>query len=112
MEKTTPPIYVEHEGTIRVAGISRPLLLAQCAQALITNGVPVIEFFFIGANAGHQAAKAMTILAYQIEQEHKGRVTATFRPCRYLTITHEGQVPKEKDASVWKLFLLEDGVPK
>lgn len=102
-----PVTYCEHPGTIRVAGISKPLRLAQCAQGLMTAAISPIEFFYIGGNAGQQATKAMTILAYQIKCETNGNVEALFHPTRVVTCTvDEGQHEKEKDATVWRLVLV------
>jgi len=102
-----PATYVEHAGTIRVAGFSKPLRLAQCAQGLLSAGVTPIEFFYIGGNAGQQAGKAMTIFAYQIGCESNQKVEALFRPFRVMTTTVDGeQHSKEKDASVWRLVLV------
>lgn len=106
-ENGRPPVYAEHEGTIRVAGASKPLLLAQCAQSMITRGVDPIEFFYIGGNAGQQAMKAMTILAYQIDRESASKTEALFSPLRVLTMTKDDQEhEKEKDATCWRLVLV------
>lgn len=110
-ENEKPPLYVEHAGTIRVAGASKPLHLAQCAQGLISQKSPPIEnieFFYIGGNAGQQAVKAMTILSYQVDRESRGRTEALFRPLRVMTSTKDPDTSqvKEKDATVWRLVLV------
>lgn len=106
-ESERPPVYKEHCGTLRVAGSSRPLHLAQCAQVLITKGVDPIDFFYIGGNAGQQAMKGMTILAFQIFRESNGSTEALFKPMRVMTLTTDPQhFEKEKDATVWRLVLV------
>lgn len=101
-----PPLYEEHSGTLRVAGASSPIGLAHCAQSLIESGAPIIDFFFIGGNAGHQATKGMTILTFQIERESQKKVQALFKPMRVLTKTTENGRIKEKDATVFRLVLI------
>lgn len=102
------PLYQEHPGTIRVAGRSAPATLAHCMQSMITNGVEPIDIFCIGANAGHQAVKAMTIVTYQIAEESGEKVEALYKPLRMRTQTRDpinGKVGP-KDATVWRLVLL------
>lgn len=107
-KEVKPPTYVEHLGTIRVAGTSVPRQVAQAAQALIARGVEPIDFFFIGGNAGQQANKAITILTYQIGIESNDSVTASFAPLRVMTMTEDAEhTSKEKDASVWRLLLTQ-----
>lgn len=102
------PSYAEHPGTIRVAGKSPPATLAHCMQTMISQGVDPIDFFCIGANAGHQATKAMTIVSYQIAEESNKAVDAVFKPLRMRTTTRDPINGKfgPKDAIVWRLVLL------
>lgn len=102
------PVYIEHEGTLRISGESMPRLIAQSVHTLISRDVQRIELFYIGGNAGQQATKAMTIVAYQVFHESGGKFNALFHPLRVLTATTDpntGAV-KQKDASVWLLVLV------
>jgi len=104
-----PEVYTEHEGTVRVSGSTLPKQAACCAYSYLQKGIERIDFFYIGANAGHQAMKAMTILSFMIRGELQDIGCVCFEPIRVLTNTVDmlgsGEV-KEKDATVWRVVLI------
>lgn len=102
-----PPTYQEHKGTIRVAGHTTPKTAGFCAFKYLTQGIENIDFFYIGANAGHQATKAMGVFSYLVDSHFKGSYSVTFKPERVMTLTSTDDQggEKEKDATIWKTYI-------
>jgi stage V sporulation protein SpoVS len=106
--ESKPKIYVIHEGTIKVSGGTLPKTAAGCAYHYLQRGIQTIEFFYIGANAGHQAVKAMTIFSHIIRRELNDIGEVAFVPTRVIALTDDGTGKKtEKDATVWKTVLIK-----
>jgi stage V sporulation protein SpoVS len=106
--ETKPEYYIEHEGTVRVSGSTLPKKAAGCAYAYLQNGFENIEFFFIGANAGHQATKAMTIFSFTVRNELQDSGTIAFEPRRVMVQTRErGGKTIDKDATVWRVIIVK-----
>lgn len=105
LAENRPPAYVEHAGTIRVSGFSRPGSLAAQLRAAIDRHEPIIDLLYLGANAGHQAVKGLAVLAFQMEQTRVD-VTPLFLPLRVaIKVSANGQLV-EKDAMVLRVCLM------
>ena len=111
---TTPELYVPHEATIRVAGGTSPRQCASCAWHFLERAAVYIDFYYIGANAGQQATKAMSILSHQFNQTYgQSGYMLSFVPLRFTTITRdrigdsleETSVPK--DCCVWRSVITQ-----
>jgi hypothetical protein len=106
--ETKPELYIEHAGTVRVSGKTLPKTAACCAYGYLQRGIEKIEFFYIGANAGHQAMKAMTIFSHMVRTELSQAGSVAFLPLRVLTKTDDGTGKlTEKDATVWRAILFK-----
>jgi hypothetical protein len=100
-------LYIEHDGTVRISGRTIPKTAGYCAYTYLEKGVTEIDFFYIGANAGQQAMKAMTIFAKIVREETKSQASVCFEPLRFTTITEDEKGEKQrKDATVWRTVLL------
>lgn len=66
-QKTTKPIYVFHQGSIRVSGKSQAFKTGLSAFYEWRKGTRPVEFVFLGGNAGHQAYKAAGVAKREIE---------------------------------------------
>jgi hypothetical protein len=106
--ESKPERYIEHKGTVRVSGRTLPKTAGCRAFSYFQQGYDVIDFFYIGANAGHQAVKAMTVFSHIVKNE-KPNIKVTFEPLRILTLTNdESGNQKEKDATVWRAVFVEN----
>lgn len=94
------PVYVTHEGTIRVAGDTSPTKAGMCAFHFVQRGFKRVEFSVIGGNAQQQAAKAMGVCRQRLEESSAG-VHVSFRPMRY-SVFMDGRF---KDCIVWELVI-------
>lgn len=108
--ETKPEHYTEHEGTVRVSGKTTPKSAACCAFAYVQKGVEPIDFFYIGANAGHQAMKAMTTFAHMVSQELQLKGTVAFIPIRVMARTTDPitNLSADKDATVWRAVMVKE----
>lgn len=99
------PLYAEHSGTIRISGRTSPVAAGTCAYQLLLSGLPVIDFFYIGGNAGQQATKAMGIFAYIVHNcRELTNMEVAFQPLLVKTvILNEG----EKTGTVWRTFVFD-----
>lgn len=79
------PIYEPHAGTIRISGATESKGAASCALHYLGQEISPIDFFYIGANAGQQAMKAMGIFRYTFERATEGTYTILFQPNRVQT---------------------------
>ena len=109
-----PEIYVEHGGTIRISGRTLPHKAGFCAFSYLQQGMAVIDFFYIGGNAGQQAAKSMGVFSHLVKQDmalKNKNVFVAFVPLRFMTMAKDAGIgnPREKDASVWRVVLV-DGI--
>jgi hypothetical protein len=95
------PLYKSHEGTLRISGSTVPRRAGLCAFHYLHEKVPSVEFLAIGANANHNAMKAMGIFLKKVEEENNGEVTVSFQPRRYKTVVYEGNESKLTDCVVW-----------
>jgi hypothetical protein len=101
------PLYVPHDGTVKISGTTQPRGAGRCAYYYLRRGWPV-EFFCIGANANQQAMKSMGVFGELVKEdpEYKGKFVA-FVPERVRTSTLDGSGhEKDKDATVWKTVLV------
>ena len=104
--------YTPHKGTLIIAGKTVPHKAAACAIRLLKDGTHTIDFFYIGAGAGQQAMKAMTIFSFEVGRDPVLKAVVTFQPIRVTTSI----APKDKedpeadslkrDASVWRTYIL------
>ena len=111
---TPIPVYKPHEGTVKISGSTVPRGAGRCAFYYLQRGLPV-EFFCIGANANQQAMKAMGIFMNMVnenEEFKKRRLSVAFQPLRFMTDTIDirTQDHRDKDATVWKTFLVQVAV--
>ncbi len=114
MNETSIPLYKPHEGTVKISGSTVPRGAGRCAFFYLQRGLSV-EFFCIGANANQQAMKAMGIFMNMVNQDadfQSKRLSVAFQPLRFLTDTVDAasQGHREKDATVWKTFLVQNSV--
>lgn len=103
--------YVEHAGTVRISGKTLPKSAGFCAFSYLQKGISPIDFFYIGGNAGQQAMKAMSVFCHLVRQDSNESLFVAFVPLRFLTVTKDKvtQTEKDKDAAVWRAFLLTKG---
>jgi hypothetical protein len=103
------PLYVSHEGTIRISGSTAPRKSGVCALSFLEKGFKTIDFMCIGANANHQATKGMSVFCYMVDQNMKGKLTVAFKPLRFQTeTTHPVTGEKKlKDCTIWRTLLFE-----
>lgn len=107
MQNAEIPLYVPHEGTIKISGRTSSRNAARCALHYMERGVTEIDFFYIGGNAGQQAMKAMGIFRYVVESMSNGSDTVFFQPNRVQTeILEEGMGAVKKDAVYWRPFVI------
>lgn len=99
------PLYRSHPGTLRISGSTTPRKAGLCAFHYLHENVPSIEFLAIGANANHNATKAMGIFLLKVEEEMRGEVTISFQPRRYKTIVDEAGKSVPKDCVVWETVI-------
>lgn len=101
------PFYEPHPGTIKISGATESIKAAKCALHYLGNQVSPIDFFYIGANAGQQAMKAMGIFRYLVEQTAKEQATVLFQPNRVRTRLAQpiGGTVSVIDAVYWRAYL-------
>lgn len=104
-ETSKLPIYLAHEGTIRVSRSTVPRKAAWRALALLDSKIPNVEFLFIGAGAGQQALKAIGILCELYDRKYAGEYVVVFRPMRFRTFIDRTE--KEVDAQVWRAYIID-----
>lgn len=101
------PLYVSHSGTVRISGASESKKVASCALHFLSQDLGPVDFFYIGANAGQQAMKAMGILRYTVEKYTEGKTTVLFQPNRVQTETQD-HADRSKtllvDAVYWRTY--------
>lgn len=103
-----PLEYVAHRGTIPVAGHTQPTKCANYAKIVLEEGITPIDFIFIGANAGHQAMKAVGYFARLLRTEYP-KATIGFIPMWLLTdVREDGDIVRKK-AQGWRLVFRKDG---
>lgn len=110
MEQTKPDeveIYVPHDGTIKISGATIPKRAGKCAYHFLERGLPIIDFFCIGANANQQAMKSMGVFLHMTKKYMQ--VEVSFQPLRYLVqITNKVTNAIEiKDSVVWRVVILD-----
>lgn len=100
------PVYAPHPGTVRISGATDCKKAASCALHYLSQGLTV-DFFYIGANAGQQAMKAMGILRYILERATDQKTTVLFQPNRVLTETKDRTNPEllvKVDGVYWRAY--------
>ena len=97
--------YALHNGTLKISGKTIPKDAATYAMDLMSKGVKQIEFFYVGANAGHQATKSMGVFRRLFEQSSGGLYTLAFVPRCFYTKT-EDKINADKIASVWRTIVV------
>lgn len=100
-------VYIQHEGTLRISGATSPHSAAAHGVARYDQD-KVVELVCIGANANHQASKAMGVLRDSIlTKAGVGKVEVAFIPLRYKTVTVSEGKPHEKDCNVWRMVVIQ-----
>lgn len=108
MNTSDLPVYEYHPGTVKVSGSTIPKRAGRCAYYYLLKGHNV-EFFCIGANANQQTTKSMGVFSSLVETDPSfAGKTVAFKPTRYRTSTEDPATHevKDKDAIVWKTFLV------
>ena len=103
------PVYVTHPGTIRVSGATECKKAASCALHYLSQNILPIDFFYVGANAGQQAMKAMGIFRYTFERATEGETTLLFQPNRVQTraLVRDGTNAEMLiDAVYWRTYVI------
>lgn len=100
------PLYVVHPGTVKIAGHTECKLAAKCALHHLSRNIGPIDFFYVGANAGQQAMKAMGIMRYLLEQTTEGKSTVFFQPNRVRTQSFQAGSTDTIDAVYWRVYVL------
>lgn len=111
MDANDIPFYVSHPGTVRIAGHTEALSAAKCALHFLGHAITPIDFFYVGANAGQQAMKAMGIMRYIVESTTQQKATVIFQPNRVRTEVAQGAqtgAPQIIDAVYWRAFLVDN----
>lgn len=107
MNPISIPVYAPHSGTIRISGSTESKKAASCALHYLSQQVSPIDFFYIGANAGQQAMKAMGIFRYTFERATGEQCTILFQPNRVQTRAKAFPDSKEEiliDAVYWRAY--------
>ncbi len=104
------PLYVSHQGTIKISSTTDPRKAGRCAYHYLSQGFNLIEFFAIGASANQQAMKSMGIFMLMVQDDSKG-FSVAFQPLRYSTETKDLRDPTSAklvviDAVVWRTILI------
>ena len=99
------PLYVENPRTVRISARSEALRTAMYALGLCGSSPAPVEFLYIGASAGQQAAKAMGIFRYKVDEAFDGQKTAVFHPNRVKVILNDPE-QSHVDAFVWRAFVV------
>lgn len=99
------PMYEENPRTVRVAARSEAKNTAMYALELCGNSPEPVEFLYIGASAGQQAAKAMGIFRYKVDEVFNGTKTALFHPNRVRVVLNNGE-NQIVDAFVWRAYVV------
>ncbi len=103
------PLYDPHPGTIRISGGTDCRKAAKCALYFLKRGITDVDFFYIGANAGQQAMKAMGIMRNFLEEATEGKCTVLFQPNRVQTNVKDAEQPGVvivKDAVYWRAYII------
>jgi len=118
LEREELPLYVNHAGTVLVAGGSQVGKVAWYIIHLIKQQVKPIELFFIGANAGHQAYKACAVATLIARDEMGKELGFITRRARTQTEKRDitGKVEMKdsqpvvqfKDAYLWRIVDLTE----
>lgn len=109
-EQFLSEIYVPHEGTLRVSGITNPRKCGRCAHFYLNQGVKIIDFFCIGANANQQAMKSMGIFMVLVKKEMESKgISVAFQPLRFRTetVNQSTQEMEFKDSTVWRTVIVK-----
>lgn len=105
------PFYVLNPMTVKVSATSAVKAIAYYALELCSKFDDPVEFFYIGASAGQQAAKAMGIFRYKVDELFEGRKTAVFRPNR-VRVRLDSEKGEIVDAIYWEAFVVPtDALP-
>lgn len=96
--------YQNHDGTIIVSRVSTCRKVAKCALHYFLNGKKDIDFFYIGASAGQQAAKSMGLFRYMLEGYSDNKLTVYFQPNRVQTFVEDDQ--RWTDAIAWRAVVV------
>lgn len=102
-------LYEPHVGTVRVSGSTDCRKAAKCALFFLQRKAAQVDFFYIGANAGQQAMKAMGIMRNLLESATEGRITVLFQPNRVQTEVMDlidPTIVTVKDAVYWRAYVL------
>lgn len=105
------PLYVENPRTVRISARSEALRTAMYALGLCGSSPDPVEFLYIGASAGQQAAKAMGIFRYKVDEAFNNQKTAVFHPNRVKVILSDPE-QSHVDAFVWRAYVVSTTLPK
>jgi hypothetical protein len=104
------PRYVDHPGTIKIAGGTLPKGAGWCAFCYLSRGISPIDFMCIGANANQQATKAMGVFRFLVETKSEFvQMEVAFQPLLFKTETSD-PVTKDvrlKSVTIWRTITLE-----
>lgn len=113
METNELEVYVQHPGTVLVAGQSSPIGTGRCAAHFLDRNMLPIDFLVIGPQANQQATKAMGCFRLIVESELGQGLTVMFQPLRFGVNTRDPGDPSKttlKDAIVWRTFIIKNGI--
>jgi len=98
-------IYEPHSGSVRVSGGSPAKAAGMCGYHFFKKKQLPVDFYFMGGNAGLQAAKACSVLAMVLKEENS---YASFIPMRFKMDADDGHGNTSlKDIFVWRLKIEE-----
>jgi len=97
--------YKNHDGTIIISRTSVCRKVAKCALHYFLNNKKKIDFFYIGASAGQQAAKSMGLFRYMLEEYSDNKLTVYFQPNRVQTYVTDDK--RWTDGIVWRAVIVE-----
>lgn len=104
------PRYTPHPATIKISGGTNCRNAAKCALFFLNRQVgPHVDFFYIGANAGQQAMKAMGIMRRCLEEATEGKATVVFQPNHVQTLVRDEITGLDayKVAVYWRAFVVK-----
>lgn len=101
----TPPLYVDHAGTVRISGFTDCTRAARCALHFALESREPIDFLFLGANAAQQAIKAMSCFSELLREATDGKTTVLYEPLHVMVETNPSGPSSLKDATFFRAII-------
>ncbi len=100
--------YTPTESTLKISGSTDCRKAAQCAAHYLVDKKVPVDFMFIGANAGNQAVKAISILKNMLSGSTSGVSSVLIDPLHVSTVVDDTSGKTEMDAVVLRVLVIRD----